>query len=436
MVIESEFSSGRPERDFAEYEERDGDFVSLPYSGLSWSLPPENEVYPYIHYFIPIERLAGIRQLGFLSYSGEAPERFFFKPYPHQREDHTWGVTMTADEIGKRSGLGATELTTLRFSALLHDIASPAGGDAIKAIDPEALGEEIHWGDVVGIKGKRLIGKRGVNLNDIDKTIQNEGTLGQILDVADRITYVMKDLYSLLGPHQTRINSDYYLLNLRSILAKNPQIGNIYKEVHIEQDTGDIFFENPDNLFNLLSLRAYLHRDVYLYPTNLGRDMLVGELVRPFYSRLDGSKLTPRKLREMEDTQLMQYLYAQYKGIVDVGSPDGFLHPDLFTKILINQYPKYIKTQSLEDAAREAHELESQGLTILGQREIKPFKAGTNYKVAVGSNILPFSEADPARARELEDIPEQASGVYVFYTNPHDGDYIVKLIQAAREKAA
>ncbi len=424
---------------FADYEEDPQSFVSLPYSDLKWQhMPPDNEVYPFIHYFIPIEGLSGIRQLGFLSNTGENSRSFLFKPYPHEREDHTWGVTMTADEMAQRNGISGTKLTTLRFATLLHDIATPAGGDTVKAIDKEALDEETHWRDVVGYRGKSLINKRGVDLQDIDRILKNEGTLGQLLDAADIITYVTKDVYNILGPHQSRLNSDYDLLNIRMILAKNPLIGNIYKDVGIEQTTGDIYFNNPDNLFDFLKIRAILHKNSYMHPLNMGRDMIVGELVTPYYSRTDTNKLTPKKLRDISDAELMNFLGAKYKTTLlgDYKAPDWMPLGEGLTSLLINTYVQYEKVDSLEEAARIADQLEESGQTIVGLKNVRPFKTDTHFKVATENGIAPFKEAYAERVKEIDDMAQSVGGSYVFYLNASSNREISDLLAAAREKAA
>ncbi|HVZ12268.1 MAG TPA: hypothetical protein VG965_04525 [Patescibacteria group bacterium] len=433
MVVERRIFDSR-ERSFADYEESEGSFVSLPYSDLEWSsIPPDNEVYPFIHYFIPIERLAGIRQLGFLSYSGDLPQRYIFKPYSHQREDHEWGVAMTADAIAKTNEIKGKPLTTLRFATLLHDVASVSGGDAVKSVDPVELDEETHWRDVVGGRGKRLMEKRGVDLSDIDSVLQNEGTLGQILDVADRITYVMKDTYNILGPHQSRVNSDYDLLNLRMILAKNPMPGNIYKDIRVEEETGDVFFTNPDNLYNFLLLRALLHKQSYMHPLNMGRDMIIADLVKPFYSRTDGNKLTPKKLRNMDDAQFMSFLGKNYQEEVYPGGENfgNSVLGQALTSALINTYPEYIKYDSQEDAESGASQLAEDGMQVIGVKMVRGFKTGTDYKVSNGTTIAPFKDAYPQRASEIDGMSQEISGNYVFYLDGNTEKMVDRLVRKA-----
>ena len=49
----------------------------------------------------------------------------------------------------------------------MHDIATPALGDAAKSIDPDNLDEEKFWHEVLDEKGKEFLRKKGARPSKI-----------------------------------------------------------------------------------------------------------------------------------------------------------------------------------------------------------------------------------------------------------------------------
>ena len=227
----------------------EGDFTeNLPFSDLNRWISEDSLIKEAAGAFRIWGRLHEIRALSFLSYVGPNPEKQYFIGYTHSRLDHSLVVSIAAGEIARLNNLSQTDRNTLEIAGLLHDIATPALGDATKSIDSDNLGEEKFWQELLDKKGRAFLKEREIKIETIDEIIKNRGILGQILDIADRITYTMKDLHNVIGETESKINIHPYLIELRYPLSHYPQIGNIYKDVVVDQNKGTVFLQTPINL--------------------------------------------------------------------------------------------------------------------------------------------------------------------------------------------
>ena len=278
-----------------EAEEQDISFFEfLPYSDFRrWV--PENSIYEKALQQIPaLNRLTNVKCLSFLSYIGPDPKNMYFTEFTHSRLDHTLTVALITEQILKQNGFPQDQINLGIIAALLHDIATPAYGDATKQIDMKNLHEEDHWWEVLDKKGKDFATQFGTR-QTINEIIKNQGLLGKVLDISDRITYTMKDLNALqVAPPQVGEKPNSYLADLNIIIANYPKIGNIYQEVGVDQRKQDVFFNNPDSLNVFLNLRAHLHQKLYMHPINQAKDLLVSKAIAQIYSK-DGSSILYRR---------------------------------------------------------------------------------------------------------------------------------------------
>lgn len=393
----------------------DSFFEFLPYSNFRrWT--PEDGIYDRAFQNLPLGRLKGVKALSFLSYIGLNPESRYFMEYKHTRLDHSLVVALLMEEMLRQNGFSQEKINLGIIAGLVHDIATPAHGDATKKVDPEYLNEEKFWWDVLDKKAKAFIAQHGGSKLILSQIIKDGGALGQVLDIADRITYTMKDLYGLIGPMEKQdLNLDPYLLPLRQIVYWNPKIGNIYKEVGVDQKKAEVFFNDSKGLAQFLLLRALLYKNLYLNPVSQGRDLFVTKLIDPLYSRTDPSLLTPSKLRTMEDQNLMDavssYLSKRYK--------EAIPRPDLIFHTLVNWYPEFERFDDKDKAKIRATQLsKDENIAVIGIKKCNGFDPATSYKVATrNGHIVPFKDAMPEESRQIEQIAEDTKGIFVFYVN-------------------
>lgn len=392
---------------FAEHEQDVFMFEHLPYSDFRTGIP-ENTIYEKACVNIPaLYRLADVKALSILSYIGPKPEDTYFFEFNHNRFDHSLTVALIMEQILQRNGLPQEQVDLGIIAGLLHDIATPANGDATKQIDMVNLHEEDHWWKALDKEGKDFIAQYA-NIKTFDGIIKNQGLLGKALDVADRITYTMKDLnaiHSQLFP--LGMISNIYLASLNTIINDHQDIGNIYKEVGVDYKRQDVFFNNPKTLRVFLELRAHLHKNLYLYPTNQAKDLFFAKALSPLYSADGSSPLSPDRLRLMTDHDLMAVLSDYYK------QPVAYMRSPL-----TNWYPEFEKFESWDEARKREIELKQQdNIVVVGIKECKGFDPATSYKVADGYKYKEFREVDPESAYQIEKTAKSTKGIFLFWSD-------------------
>lgn len=409
------------------FEHLEGAAFFLPYSDIRMWIP-EGDIWFDFNRAFPVYRLHEVKQLSFLSYAGPDPERVTVLQYPHTRFLHTQQVALTAREIVRKNGGDLKSQYLIMTAAGLHDIATPAHGDATKVVDKENLDEEDHWKEMIEKTGKTYLKRHDLSIEQIDEIIHNRDALGQVLDVADRIAYVMQDTQAILGdPFSVdSFRVDPYTAVLRSIIQKDPQVGNIYKDVLVDWKNKRVVFSDVKRLEVFLYLRAHLHQQHYLYPRNQGRDMVVASVMRPFYSNTGDPEnpdiLTPQRLRRMSDNDLMDFLGSRY----------GFGFGEVFYNSLLNWHPKFERFENNAEADRRLEEIsQEKDKVVLGKREVKPFDPGNKYLVVNGRKIETFEDAT-GRSMVLKRIVDETRGVFVFYI-PKDEEPIGGILQKAKE---
>ena len=389
-----------------EIEGNESIYEFLPYSSLRRWLY-EGSVYEKALRELPLGRLGGVKSLSFLSYLGEDPESVNCAyPAHHTRYDHSLVVGIVMEEILKQNCFPQDEINKGILAGLIHDIATPAHGDATKSVDPKNLEEEDFWAEVIGKKGLDFLATHGLNEEEMDKIVHNQGVLGKVLDAADRITYTMKDVFSLYESLASPRNINPIFFPLHEITTRNPLVGDVYKDINIRRSTGEVYFSDPERLFDFLRLRAVMSKNYYHNPSSQGRDFLIRRLIEPLYSTSVHSILNPSSLRRMDDNQLLAIISQSY----------GAGMPICMFDELINWHPQYEVCYTEGEAREKEEELKKeQDIWVLGTRYCKGFNTASDTLVLFEGQVSPFKEAMPHKAAELDEMSDAIKGFYVFY---------------------
>lgn len=399
--------------------------VNLPFSNLWREWLPEDSAFHDVERNSTFNRLGNVKALSFLSFVGVHPEINFYQEFVHTREDHSYVVARVGELMLRRNGFPESEINKAVIAYMMHDIATPALGDATMKMDEENLSEEDNFRKVIGEKEQRLFEKYGTSVDEIVSIVKNEGVLGEVLDIADRLTYTAKDMHALyskdkhiLPGDQNKHDANFeYLGELLKVVGKYPNFGDLYKTVGIDKKSGKVFFSEPEMLAGFLHIRALLHEKLYLHPVSQGRDLLVRRLVEPLY-KVDGDSeldITPENLRIYTDRELMKILTAHYI--------PAFYGTDRLFEEIVNWFPKYAKFESQSDADEFARELSTQENTVvLGVKKRRGFNPGTGYLVIhpITRRVLPLREYDPRLAQEPERIASGLPAVFVYYKELED----------------
>lgn len=378
---------GDPEKDGEDFH------IFLPFSDLSgWVY--EKETLSRARRALPIERLDGVRSLSNVAYTysvseDRKSERIDFVDLTATRLLHSLVVSRTMEAIMRNNDFTEEEINIGIAAALLHDRATPALGDATKTLDQKALHEEDHWSEGLDEKAWEFLKNIGATREMIDDIIHNQGTMGEILDIADRIGYVMIDLW------QTGEK------------PLNQQLGNIYKDVVYDRESGEVYFKDRKRLRNLLYERGRLFRYAYIGPDSQASDFVFASLLAPFYSSEgEEGKLSPQDLRTMTDMDLIEFLSRQY----------GFDKNKFYDRT--NWSPQYETYDNLVDAIKGAIMRTGEPETkILGIKKRSGFNPATDFKCwdDVTNSVLQFREVYPQTAQMIEDWSRETTGYLLVF---------------------
>lgn len=401
----------------------------LPYSDLrEWI--PEDSILPEIDAAFDTSRLSDIRSLSFLSYRVSLDEELYtiHDEFRHDRFDHSLVVGMVMDKILKRNKIAGREYALGMTAALTHDLATPAGGDAIKFIDPANLHEEDHWVEMLTDKSRAFLEKYSLSPEEVQGVIKNEGRLGEILDIADRLTYTMKDIQALIGGRRSPLFSQP-AVDIERALVSDEQVGNLYRDILIDQESGRPYCNDPDRLAHFLTLRALMHHGLYMSPVSAGRDWVIAKFVEPFYTPNEPTPnrpLTPQLLRQWTDPQLMQFLSNQYRVST---FQDAFFYNELAT-----WSPSSTSFSTVEEAEQEQKTMEEDpSITILDTVTRRGFSTGEDYLVKDDNgDIVTLKDAKPSKVKYLRAIAKATEGTHIFYINSSDQSKIGDLIREQR----
>jgi hypothetical protein len=248
-------------------------------------------------------RLAGVRQLSMLQcpFEDENDQPVSNSGsihFTHTRWAHTIDVYVLARLFAYNLRLSRPVRTDLFIAALTHDVATPAGGDAIKALHPTALDEEAHWYRFVGARATELFTARKTTEARVWATVKNIGLAGQVLNLADRIGYCSRDAAAFAAIDRDNCSQ------VRSLLTEQPQILHIWEDVRRVGEL--IYFTSARRFGQFALLRANLFAELYLHPQARSREqMLFQVLVGKMLAR---KSLTPTLLRALTDDDLIRQI--------------------------------------------------------------------------------------------------------------------------------
>lgn len=417
--------------------EREEEFFGvLPNSDLGEWIYRDSDIFKAFE-ALPIWRLHRIKQLSFLTYVGPDPSIQILTPFDHTRFQHTLFVAQMTEKILRRNDASEHDLKLGINSAMAHDQATPGLGDATKKIDPQGLNEEDYWFEVMEDKGWDHLKANGIAKEEMDDAIHNRGLVGKVLDIADRISYVMLDLDQIIRGE----NIDSIILNAREsgyraeiaeVLQKDTNIGSIFEDVAINWETQQVYFRNPDRLRKFLEIRALLNKYLYMHPVSQARDMMVVHALKPHYSTDESeiSKLTPAKLRKMSDDEVISFITQNHPDTAENISQEFGKRVDIY-QAFVRWYPQhYQKFETKADLDKKRSELEKTGFFINGVIDSKRFNTATDYLVLDDNGIIkPFKEYDPDCAGRIERIADSIQGHILYWQKKRrriDGDFYMR----------
>lgn len=390
----------------------------LPCTGVGYAVS-ENGMLEKIMHALNLYRLSRIRQLAALHHPLNTTTRvdgrgietnilpmFMGNEFQHTRWCHVLDVHALYTLIGCNVGLSPDELRHGRAAAFSHDGRTPALGDTTKWIDPEVFDEDKHYPDLLRESPEWPAVRDEFHLSNelLARIIMNEGLLGSILDIADKLGYIGRDVWNLIRYsgnypyiHDYR-QQDESVDRILTLGAENPYISSIWECV--ERDGDRVFFNNAYRLAAFLELRCWMFRGVYLNPRARFREHATSSILLKYL--YETGQITAKYLLESDDGQLWFDLDRRF----------GINH---FNMQMDNKrWLNVSRCASEQEAITREVELVASGQMVFAEKIPERINAGGHFLVRHQGRILPIAEALPKRFREIEAAARQPYPWYVY----------------------
>jgi hypothetical protein len=340
-------------------------------------------------------RLGGISQLGYLvpprpiDWLDDVSLCYLVPQFTHTRWIHSLVVAFLMEVTLARNGFSLLERQPMVLTGGCHDIAMPAGGDSIKYLDRAAFDEETNFSAVMQQSGlaERWQQMFGLDLEQAAAWVRNEGVIGKLLDVCDKLSYTAIDCYSLGSMRNS---------NVRELCVTYPLVMDVWQDIQFNQDRTGFGFKHPERLLHFALLRAYEHTDLLQNPYSRAMDTHLEQVARPFY---EAGVITKEQLLRENDDWLLRRLTS--------------LAPERMGYIL---EPEKLRFRRFESETASLAFQSSLGDRLVHTDEVRGFRAGLHWPVWHKGEIVTLEQAlDPVEVRRLQELQSSTRGFYVYY---------------------
>ena len=383
--------------------------LKFPYMGFGYIIPDDGLAADADRAF-KLGRLRGIRQLSFLHdpVLTEVDRGSMAMMFEHTRFCHSLDVHAVANLIAINIGLKSVELNTILTAAISHDTLTPAGGDSVKLIDPAAFDEDAHYPELlVGDDWVHYRQTYGIDKELLISTINGEGLLGRILDIADKSSYLARDTFAYLGaeaPKASMANPAFYVV--ADIVAKDPYVCAVWESAH--RRNGSLVFGNTERMARFLKLRALMFRNLYYNPYSRFFEYLVGKgVVKQMYRQ---GTVTREQLLTNGDDWIE-------------GKIDEFLDTQMFMGMFHDlEHARIEECSDMDTATRRVAEFANDDSVIVipDDFQVATSNGTKKFLVRKGNQAVPFNEACPKDTEEIESIMTFSRRVRLYYIQVDD----------------
>lgn len=359
----------------------------LPFSGLNYLVTEGGLTDDVFQIFPKLYRLQNIKQLGFLQdpVVSEFGRQAFTFDFSHRRLCHSLDVMALLTVVLENNNISSKDSFIPRFAGLTHDALTPAGGDTIKLVDPEAFDEDAHFAEFLKNPAwEQYSRKNAISSEAIIQTVQGKGLWGSLLDICDKIAYVSRDVSAYLFRSQgwdLRIPYPDSYQKIADVMDSSHRITGIWDAIRIIN--GKMVIVNVKRLYNFLRLRTLLFREFYYHPGSRFKEFMISYIIVKYF--YDMGAITRDELLEMTDNDLERFIDRKLKSKYILHTLD--MSPDVRVETFA----------TIEKAQAREQELIKMGfpITLLEnlQSRIKP---ETHYLVPAPNKLFkPFSEVHP-----------------------------------------
>jgi hypothetical protein len=352
-------------------------------------------------------RLQHVAQLGKLHdpVVTDAEANAYGQTFKHSRLAHSLDVRAIALLMCLNNGIKGGARHGLELAGLTHDARTPAYGDGMKALDPVFFNEDSNYPQLLNAPGWPSFRDRyWIDENRLVDTVQGRGVSGTLLDIADKLAYLSRDVAAYLARYAPGGPPSYPegYEKIRRLVASRPSFFALWQTVQISG--GDVVFTDPDWLGDVLLVRTLMFRHLYYhhgsrYLERMNSTILVQHILEKGIIRKDD-------LLRITDQQL-DHLLSRYFGFE---ATPFFVGSDDFSPRVTANFA------TIEEARREEVRCLQEGasLTFIDPLSFENVSSHFLVMTRVGK-AAPFEEAYPERAAELYAIAKSISSVRLYW---------------------
>lgn len=283
--------------------------VIFPFSSTDFYVDTEREgIFQELLKSDAFFRLGKIEQLGYLvpprpeEWDKEIKVSYTAPQFHHTRWCHSLLTAILMELVLARNGFSKIERAPMVLAAGCHDIATPAGGDSVKRVDPEALGEVKNFAWVLKHHGlaERWSNQFGFDLSLATDWVKSKGAIGKLLNALDKISYVALDCYYLGLQREGQI---------RDLCIRHPLIMDLWQDIRFTPHRTSFGFSEPERLFQFLLLKAYEYQEFLFNPYSRALDLFLKKMTQPLYEK---GVITKKQLLTQGNDWLLQVLSEHY----------------------------------------------------------------------------------------------------------------------------
>lgn len=288
---------------------------------------------------------------------------------------------------------------------LLHDIATPAFGDATKKAFKD-MHEEKDFLDYMKKHHSELCESIytlfDISIEELAEYVKNNGLIGEILDMADKM-YTARDAYNIAGNALYDDTRDsVYLHNIKHLIREDDLFADIILHIKIDEDR--LICDDSQKLANLLEIRANMHNLIYLNENLRAREYYIW-LVLQFL--VEKGYYTKEELQYgrttdwwIHNSDLEKFCRGDHKVIP--------FKPDSFDNFFDVTY--YDDLETLKSSI-----LEWESLAKCFIMKTPAFKWGTDRLVYGndGITIQTLAEALPEQTARINELAQNTQGFYI-----------------------
>lgn len=239
----------------------------------------------------------------------------------HSRMNHMLVCYGFARLIGSYLKLTPHEMRVLSFTALTHDVTTPALGDRVKHLAKKEFDEEATYGDwIQRSEVQNNMRSLSICAHDCNDAIQGKSNVGKLLDWLDKIAYTYSDLDMITYEHpeihkriQRRLKM--YCDKFEKTSLGKMSVDDVRKKGHrlhislARDNSGATACADIPVFVCFAAMRAALFEEVCFSARSNGIADWYAHIVIPFL--LHQKSLSMNDLRWRDDNRV-QYLINQY----------------------------------------------------------------------------------------------------------------------------